>query len=239
MAFLVAAALTFATGACALLILPRDSGAPARAHKNMSQRKVWRDMLQNPLLQVIWCSNALVFLAVSGVLLSTLVVLVDARGIRVLALGSQGSAGMLMAFLMLFRAAAALGAGTFLDRRSGRTALLLPGAVLMTAGFAGLALAAHVWSMALALAAIGLGGGALNIPLLTLLSDTARHQTQGRAMALYQLYGDVGGSLGPIVGLELGAFTGYGPIYVGVACTMSIVAVPLYWLVRRERTAAK
>jgi MFS family permease len=238
-AFLVAAALTFATGACALFILPRDSGAPPRVRKDAPQRNVWRDLLWNPLLQVIWCSNALIFFAVSGVLLSTLVVLVDVRGIRVFGLGSQGSAGMLMAFLMLFRAAAALGAGTFLDRRSGRTALLLPGAVLMTAGFAGLALAAHVWSMALALAAIGLGGGALNIPLLTLLSDTAKHQTQGRVMGLYQLYGDIGGSLGPIVGLQLGAFTGYGPIYVGVACTMIIVAAPLYWLVRHERATAK
>jgi MFS family permease len=237
-AFLTAAALTFATGACALFILPRDSGAPVPAHRDTSRRTIWRDLLRNPLLQVIWCSNALIFFAVSGVLLSTLVVLVNARGIRVFDLGSQGSAGMLMAFLMLFRAAAALGAGTFLDRRSGRTALLLPGALLTAAGFAGLALATHVWSMALALAAIGVGGGALNIPLLTLLSDTARHRTQGRVMGLYQLYGDIGGSLGPIVGLELGAFTGYGPIYVGVACMMIIIVVPLYWLVRRERAAA-
>jgi MFS family permease len=138
---------------------------------------------------------------------------------------------------MLFRAAAAMGAGAFLDRRSGRTALLLPGALLMAMGFAGLALAAHVWSMALA--AIGLGGGALYIPLLTLLSDTARHRTQGRAMALYQLYGDIGGSLGPIIGLQLGALTGYGPIYVAVACAMVIVVVPLYWLVRHERRLMK
>jgi hypothetical protein len=58
-------------------------------------------------------------------------------------------------------------------------------------------------------------------------------------MGLYQLYGDIGGSLGPIVGLQLGAFTGYGPIYIGVACTMIIVAVPLYWLVRHERATAK
>lgn len=238
-AFLTAAALTLATGVCALFVLPRGGGTSSHSHDEPSRDKVWRALLRNPLLQVIWSSNALISFAVSGVLLSTLVVLVDARGIRVFGLGSPGSAGLLMALLMVFRAVAALGAGTFLDRRSGRTALLLPGAVLTALGFAGLALANHVWSMALALAAIGLGGGALNIPLLTLLSDAAARRTQGRAMGLYQVYGDIGGSLGPIVGLQLGALTGYGPIYVGVACAMIAVVVPLYWLVRRERAAAK
>lgn len=233
-AFLAASALTFATGWFAVGVLPRGRtrvAAPERA----SGGKVWCKLLRHPALQVIWCSNALVFFALAGVLLSTLVVLVDARGIRVAGLGSQGSAGLLMALLMVFRAVAALGAGNLSDRRGGRTRLLVPGAVASALGFAGLALAQQVWTMALALAAIGLGSGALTIPLLALLGDAVTPRTQGRAMGIYQVYGDIGGSVGPIVGLQLGAFVGYEPIYIGVACAMVLAIVPLYRLVRRER----
>jgi MFS family permease len=192
-------------------------------------------LLRQPTLQVIWCSNALIFFGVSGVLLATLVVLVNARDVHVLGLGSSGSAGLLMALLMVFRAIAALAAGSLLDRRASRTSLLLPAAVLTAAGFAGLDLVHHAVGMGAALAAIGLGSGALTIPLLTLLSDKAERHAQGRAMSLYQVYGDIGGSLGPIVGLQCGVLVGYGPIYLGVAAAMLVVAAPLYWLVRQER----
>lgn len=233
-AFLAASALTFSTGWFAVLVLPRGA-AHASTQAKAPGGSVWRELLRHPALQIIWCSNALVFFALAGVLLSTLVVLVDARGIHVAGLGSQGSAGLLMALLMVFRAVAALGAGSLSDRRGGRTRLLLPGAVACALGFVGLALAQQAWTMAWALVAIGLGSGALTIPLLALLSDVVTPRTQGRAMGIYQVYGDIGGSLGPIVGLQLGAFTGYGPIYIGVACAMVLVTVPLYRLVRRER----
>lgn len=237
-AFLTAAALTLLTGVLALFVLPKRQWHDTRTVA-VSMVGVWRKLLKNPLLQVIWCSNALVFFALAGVLLSTLVVLVNARSIHVFGFGSQGSAGLLMALLMVFRAAAALAAGSFLDRRKGRTALLLPAAVLTALGFGGLDLAMHAWGMALALAAIGLGSGALTIPLLTLLSDTATPATQGRATGLYQVYGDIGGSLGPMVGLQLGAVIGYGPIYLGVAVAMLATAAPLYWLVRHERAEVR
>lgn len=240
-AFLSASALTLITSALAVFVLPR--GHPAQSRETiaphgataLTRTNVWRDLLKQPVLQVIWCSNSLILFALAGILLSTLVVLVHARGIHVAGLHSQGSAGLLMALLMVFRAVAALGAGSLTDRSGSRTRLLLPGAVLSALGFAGLALSHHAWGMALALAASGLGSGALTIPLLTLLSDTAPPGTQARAMSLYQVYGDIGGSLGPIVGLQLGAFVGYGPIYIGVACAMLLMTVPLYRLVQHER----
>lgn len=238
MAFLVASALTFATGWLAVVVLPRGAAHQAVEQAKTSARGVWRGLLRHPALQIIWCSNALVFFALAGILLSTLVVLVHARGIRIAGLGSQGSAGLLMALLMVFRAVAALGAGWLADRSGGRTRLLIPGAVASAVGFAGLALAQHAGTMAVALVAIGLGSGALTIPLLALLSDAVTPQTQGRAMGIYQVYGDIGGSIGPIVGLQVGAFTGYGPIYIGVACAMVLVTAPLYRLVRREKASA-
>jgi MFS family permease len=240
-AFLAAAALTLATGFLATRILPRGTGAhaPEPQPPAGSRWRAWRELLRHPVLQVIWSANALVFFALAGVLLSTLVVLVDARGVHVAGLGSEGSAGLLMAWLMIFRAIAALGSGSVLDRSGSRTRWLLPAAFLSALGFAGLALALSVWQIALALAAIGLGSGALTIPLLTLMSDTASRPMQGRAMSVYQVYGDIGGSVGPIIGLQLGVLVGYGPIYIGVACAMILITVPLWRLVRRERSQAR
>jgi MFS family permease len=233
-AFLSAAGITLATGVFALLVMP-DGRAERAAADAGPRRGAWGALLRNPLLQVVWWANALIFFAVAGVLLATLVVLVHARGINVPGLGSQGSAGVLMTLLMLFRAGASLGTGAWLDRRTSRTALLLPAALVAAAGFVGLDLAHDFVTLALALAAIGLGSGALTIPLLTLLSDSAPNAVQGRAMSLYQAYGDLGGSAGPIVGLQVGTVTGYGPIYLAVAAAFVLAAAPLYWVVVKER----
>jgi MFS family permease len=237
-AFLSAAILTFATGLFALFAMPSDAIVPGSEESQGVADPVWRSMLANPLLQLIWCSNALVFFAISGVLLATLVVLVHARGLHVLGLGSSGTAGLLMALLMVSRAVASLASGAFVDRHDGRTALLLPAALVTTLGFVGLALAMHDWSVGLALATIGLGSGALTIPMLTLLTDTTPAYARGRATGLYQVYGDIGGSLGPIVGLQLGVWMGYGTIYLGVALGMLAAAFPLYGLTRRERSGS-
>lgn len=232
-AFLTASALTFATAVVAVFVMPRGHVSTPTTRVTAGS-SVWRELLREPTLQIIWCSNSLVFFAVAGVLLSTLVVLVHLRGIHVLGLGSQGSAGLLMAFLMVFRAVGALLAGSLADRHASRTRLLLPGAAACAAGFAWLALAQQTWGMALALAVIGLGSGALTVPLLALLSDTVTPQAQGRAMGIYQVYSDIGGSIGPILGLQLGAFVGYGPIFIGIACAMVLMVLPLYHLARHE-----
>lgn len=237
-AFLAAAALTFATGVFALFVMPRGNGEPNAPHETRSVHGVWHQLWRNPLVQIIWCSNALISFAIVGVLLATLVVLFDARHIRVFGFDSQGSAGVLMALLMAFRAAASLAIGAFLDHHHdrGRSSPLIPGAALTAIGFGGIAVADNSWSITLALALIGVGSGALNIPLLTLLSDIAPLQTQGRAIGLYQVYRDMGGSAGPIVGLAMGARIGYGPVYAAIAGAMVALAVPLYWLARHERT---
>lgn len=234
-AFLSAAGITLATGLFALQTMPNGRASRPR-EDGVDRPGAWRLLLRNPLLQVVWWANALIFFAVAGVLLATLVVLVHARGINVPGLASQGSAGVLMTLLMLFRAGASLATGAWLDRRATRTALLLPAAFVAAAGFLGLDLAQNFLSLALALAAVGLGSGALTIPLLTLLSDSAPKSAQGRAMSLYQVYGDLGGSVGPIVGLQVGAVTGYGPIYLGIAAALVLAAAPLYWVVVKERT---
>ena len=72
----------------------------------------------------------------------------------------------------------------------------------MLLGFGVLAVAWQIPVAIIALGLIGIGLGAINTPLLLIIGEFAPVGTYGRAIGIYQLIGDIGGSLGPIIGLE-------------------------------------
>ncbi len=241
-AFLTAAAVTAVAAVLALWGVPaRAQRAPTGAARPGRRRgNVWRALWREPSLRVIWLYNLLVFLTVQGVLLSTVVLLIGHRALFVPGLHEQGSAGILMAVLMVFRGIASLAIGRWLDRQgSSRAAPLLLALAAMVAGFAGLAAARHLVAVMFSLLAIGAGTGALTIPLLALLGDITEWSERGRALAAYQVFGDVGGSLGPILGLQLGASLGFAALYGGVAVLLSLSLPLILWLRRREPRAAR
>ena len=238
-AFLTATGLSVVAALVTLIVLP-PTPAPAdeptqRRARTDTTREQWRDLLGLKTLRIIWGANALLFFAVSGVLLATIAVLVDQRGLFVFGLGAEGSAGLLMAVLMSARAGASLAAGRVLDQSASRTRLLLPAMALVAVGFVGLGLAGSALAAASALLVIGVGSGGLTIPLLTLLGDVAPAHLHGRALSVYQWSSDFGGALGPAAGLELGRLLGYGPAYAGVGVLMLAMTLPLCWLIARER----
>lgn len=238
-AFLTATALSVAAAALTLFVLPPTPAPRAEEERRradgQSTREQWHALLGVKTLRIIWAANALLFFAVSGVLLATIAVLVDQRGLFVFGLGAEGSAGLLMAVLMSARAGASLAAGGVLDRSTSRTRLLLPAMALVALGFVGLGLAGTSLTAAAALLVIGVGSGGLTIPLLTLLGDVAPAHLHGRALSVYQWSSDFGGALGPAAGLELGRWLGFGPSYAGVGVLMLAMALPLCWLIARER----
>ncbi|MES1946931.1 major facilitator superfamily protein [Salinisphaera sp. C84B14] len=241
-AFLTATALSVAAATLTLFLLP-PTPAPQAGEKrpstvSESTREQWRALLSVKTLRIIWGANALLFFAVSGVLLATIAVVVDQRGLFVFGLGPEGSAGLLMAVLMTARAGASLAAGRILDRSASRTRLLLPAMALVAIGFVGLGLAGTSLTAAAALMVIGVGSGGLTIPLLTLLGDVAPAHLHGRALSVYQWSSDFGGALGPAAGLELGRLLGFGPSYAGVGLLMLAMTVPLCWLIAREAGAS-
>ncbi|MES1939226.1 major facilitator superfamily protein [Salinisphaera sp. T5B8] len=240
-AFLTATALSVFAALLTLYVLPPTQASRVEAESTQRRtrtdttREQWRDLLGLKTLRIIWGANALLFFAVSGVLLATIAVLVDQRGLFVFGLGAEGSAGLLMAVLMSARAGASLVAGRVLDQSASRTRLLLPAMALVAIGFVGLGLASSALAAAIALLVIGVGSGGLTIPLLTLLGDVAPAHLHGRALSVYQWSSDFGGALGPAAGLELGRLFGYGPAYAGVGVLMLAMTLPLCWLIARER----
>ena len=238
-AFLTATALSVVAALLAVVVLPpttsRSPEPAERRGKPETTREQWRALLGLKTLRIIWGANALLFFAVSGVLLATIAVLVDQRQLFVFGLGAEGSAGLLMAVLMSARAGASLAAGRVLDRTQSRTRLLLPAMALVAIGFVGLGLATSSVAAAMALLVIGIGSGGLTIPMLTLLGDVTPAHLHGRALSVYQWSSDFGGALGPAAGLELGRLVGFGPSYAGVGLLMLAMALPLCGLIARER----
>ncbi|GAB3676779.1 MFS transporter [Salinisphaera aquimarina] len=238
-AFLAATGLSVAAAIAAVFLLPDRAGSaeppPTRSGLRASRTQAWRELLAMPTLRIIFAANALLFFAVSGVLLATVAVLVDTRQLYVFGMNAQGSAGLLMAVLMGARASAALASGRYLDRSNSRTSLLLPAMALVAIGFIGLGQALTVPGAALALLVIGAGSGGLTIPMITLLGDIAPRHLHGRALSIYQWSSDFGGALGPAAGLELGRYVGYGWSYAVVGLAVLGMTVPLRWLGRDER----
>ena len=238
-AFLTATGLSVVAAIAAVFLLPDQAGEPAdhaaRADSATPRSQAWRELLAMPTLRIIFAANALLFFAVSGVLLATVAVLVDTRELYVFGMQAQGSAGLLMAVLMAARAATALACGRYLDRSASRTKLLLPSMTLVAVGLVGLGQAGTATTAALALLVIGAGAGGLTIPMITLLGDIAPRHLHGRALSIYQWSSDLGGALGPAAGLELGHLLGYGGTYAVVGLAVLGMALPLRWLARDER----
>lgn len=229
-AFATAACFSFAAALGALVAIPNVRPPPSPEAD--APQPGWRAMLRQPLLRAIWSYNTLVLFTVSGVLLATLVVLVEQRHLYLPGLGAEGSAGVLMAVLMIWRAIASLGVGRWLGSREQRTTWLIPTALLIAAGFALIGFAGSLWLMFVGLLLIGAGTGAMTIPLLALMGDKVPRARRGRATAIYQVFGDAGGSAGPIIGLWAAVHFGFLPVYLALA-GLFVLSVPLAAYLRR------
>ncbi|MGD8379717.1 MAG: MFS transporter [Gammaproteobacteria bacterium] len=237
-AFIVAGVLSVVGAVVAVFALPKEAHPPKSADDapaGSTDREGWRKLLRMPVLHMVWSTNGLLFFAMSGVLLSTVAVVAKQRSLFVFSLGAQGSAGLLMAVMMMARAGAALAAGRHLDRVSSRTSLLLPSMLMLAVGFGALGYAGHTVTAMGALVLVGAGSGGLTIPLLTVLGDVSPREFHGRALSVYQWSSDFGGAVGPAAGLELGHAFGYELTYLVVGLTMLAMVLPLRVLIARRR----
>ncbi|WP_423822837.1 MFS transporter [Salinisphaera sp. SPP-AMP-43] len=236
-AFITATGLSLAAALAALAVLPdrAESREQRPADDGRSRWAAWGEVLSLATLRIIFAANALLFFAVSGVLLATVAVVVEVRELTVFGMGAQGTAGLLMAVLMGARASASLACGRYLDRSSSRTRLLLPAMALAAIGFAVFGIATGLIVAIVGLLCVGAGAGGLTIPMLTLLGDVAPSHIHGRALSAYQWSSDLGGALGPILGLTLGGWVGFGATYVAVGLMLLMMAIPLRRLAADER----
>jgi MFS family permease len=241
-AFLVATALCVLSGFAALAGIPRRE--PARASTETPQPSTPHssirglfELLGQRRLAGFWFYSALISFCVQGLLLATLVLLVERRGISIAGFGAEGSAGLLLAVLMFPYAGTSLAIGRRLDFLRRRTAFLLATVVLLVVGYLLLALTSALPLIVIALIIIGAATGAIIVPLLALVGDLVAAELRGRATAIWQVAADIGGTAGPILGLFLGYRFGFLPIYLAVA-VLFLLSLPIaVRLIRIERRA--
>ena len=242
-AFITATALSAIGGAAALVLIPRRKHLPGEAGARKAPAPKsgllhdWRLILRERRLIPIWFYTALVFFSYGGVLMATLVLLIDHRHTLVPGLNAEGSAGLLMCAMVVSYAGVSMWIGRHIDALGRRTSTLLPGLLALVAGCCISAFAYRLGWLIPGLVLIGAGAGGVTIPLLTLLGDLVAFERRGRATGLYQVAADTGAAAGAILGLVLGAHFGFKATYLGLGATF-LLSLPLaFSLIAAERRA--
>jgi MFS family permease len=179
----------------------------------------------------------------SGVLLSTVVLYTAENGIAFGSFSESGVSGVVMAASVVASSAATIAVGRFSDRLSNRALVALPALALLGAGFGVLGTASAALGGAVGfgpsalatvvgVALVGVGVGGTNPPLLAYLGDISPAGDVGKLGGVYNVFGDFGSTLGPLVALPLAARFPVAVQYVGcvglVALAGLLVATTLF-----------
>lgn len=181
--------------------------------------------------------NFVLSFAAGGMILTTLALLVHDRHVSVFSRNEQGTAGLLMALMIVVDAAATPAAGHLGDRWSAHARVATAGMGFLMGGLVVIALSSSAPGIALGLALVGLGGAGLGPSLLVVMGALVPRERRGTGVGMLQLCGDVGGMLGPLVGTALFASSTVVP-YLGTAALVGCFIPLALWLARVERRAA-
>jgi len=228
-AFVLATVFAFLASGAAYLLIP-ETHVDGESRRSV---KPWDLNTSLPALTVGLVNFAVLFVYI-GALLSTLVLLLDARGFGVLGLGSQGSSGVFMAVTVLSAGAFMFAGGYVSDRWASRVPVLLGFLLVLCLGFVLLARARSIEALTFACVCIGAGQGGVSGPLLALLADLTPGEQMGRAVGTNNVFGDIGGGLGPVVTLPVVDVSGFWLVYVVCAALPALAAVVLLVGVHRE-----
>ena len=225
-AFVVAAAFALVAGFLAYFTVPETHVSERR-----ESVRPW-DIDTSPLTLTVGLVNFGLYFAYLGALLATLVLFVEAKGIYFLGYGPQGMSGLLMGLTVLTASICTIGGGKLSDLRDSRIPILFAFLAISFVGFVLLVLAESLLSLLMACVLIGAGQGGTSGPLIALLADLTPDHRMGRAMGTNNVFGDLGGGLGPVVSLPLIDVFGFTPIYAACAIIPLLAGLTLLWGVR-------
>ncbi|XVH31619.1 MFS transporter [Haloferacaceae archaeon DSL9] len=229
-AFVLAAGFALCASVLAYLTIP-ETHVEAGGRSSV---KPWDVDLSIPALTVGLVNFALLF-AYIGALFATLVLFLETNdlfvpsvsvlGLTTPAFGGQGSSGLFMAVTVISASVFMLFGGYVSDRWSSRVPTLLVFLFVSFVGFLLLARAGSLATLAVACVFIGAGQGGTSGPLVALLADLTPSERMGRATGTNNVFGDIGGGLGPIVSLPLVETVGFTPIYAACAILPMLAGV--------------
>ena len=178
--------------------------------------------------------NFTVLFAYIGALFATLVLFLNHNDLGVFGFDAQASSGIFMAVTVVAAGTFMFLGGYISDQTGSRIPTLLTFLGASFVGFSILAVSESVATLAIACFFIGAGQGGTSGPLMALLADLTPDERMGRAIGTNNVFGDVGGGLGPIVSLPLIELVGFWPIYVACAVLPVLAGAILLVGIRHE-----
>ncbi|WP_226482501.1 MFS transporter [Natrinema amylolyticum] len=242
-AFLAAGVLALIAGTLATLVLPDVHGG-ADESRAAKLREVPALLAANPTVVLIGYGNFTVRLLWGGIILSTLARYASEYGLELSALGAAGISGIVMGLGVLTSGSMTIVTGWVSDMVSDRTLLTVPAFLSMGAGFLVIAYVPTIEALLGAIVLVGGGMGAAAPAMLAIMGDLTPGDELGRMGGVYQVMGDVGLSLGPLVAIPaVDLWFGYRLTYVLCAALvlscLTIVSLPLLRNPDVSRTGVK
>jgi MFS family permease len=230
-AFLTAGTLAMLAGVIGLLVLP--DVAPSGTGRT-ALRRLPSLVRATPGVLPIGVANGAIRLLFGGVLLTTAVKYAAVLDLNLgeVGLGAAGVTGLVMGAGVLASSAATVVAGRVSDRLDRRELATLPAFGVLATGFATLALVPTLAGMFGGVLLVGAGVGGAGPVLLAALGDRSPAGSEGRFGGVYNVFGDVGLSVGPLIAFPAVTSIGYETTYlacatVGVACLLLVNATLL------------
>lgn len=201
-AFLVAGLAGLAAAVVAFLVLPN-------VNADVSQTSRLRDLpalvRADTRVLAVGSVNFVIRFLYSGVLLSTVVLYTRENGIELAFLSGTGASGVVMAVSVVCLSATTLFIGRVSDAANNRTLVTIPGLAVFGAGFAVLGLVPTTAGAFVGIALCGFGVGGVGPPMMAYLGDISPDADVGKLGGVYNVFGDLGSTLGPIVALPIAA----------------------------------
>jgi len=218
-AFAVAGIAGLLAAFVALLVLP-DVSPDVEAS---TLRELPGIVSADPRIAAVGTVNFVVRFLFAGVLLSTVVLYAGEYGITIGVLSSTGVSGIVMAVSVLGASGTTVLVGRYSDSLSNRALITMPALVVLATGFLILVVLPSLSGVLLGVALIGIGVGGSNPPLMAYLGDISPADDVGKLGGVYNVFGDLGSTLGPIIALPLVARVGFAGEYV--ACALLALGV--------------
>jgi MFS family permease len=221
-AFVVAGAAGLFAAFVAFLVLPN---VDADVEATSSLREVPALVAGDVRILTVGVVNFVVRFLFAGILLSTVVLYTSENGITLSVLSSTGVGGVVMAVSVVFASVTTIAVGRVSDGLSNRALLTIPALALFAGGFLTLGLVPTAAGTVLGVALVGVGVGGTNPPLLAYLGDISPAGDLGKLGGVYNVFGDLGSTLGPLVALPVAARVAVTTEYLACVVLVALAAV--------------
>ena len=228
-AFLLAGILAAVAGVVGYLVLP---DVRPDTDRRTRLRDVPAMVSDEPRVLPLGVGNMTLRFIFGGVLLATVAKYAEATGVSVASLDAAGISGLVLGVGVVSSSATTVLAGQLSDRLDNRAVLLLPTFVAIAVGLVILAGIPTLLGLFAGTSLIGTGTGGAGPVLMATLGDVTPGDEVGRMGGVYNVMGDVGLSLGPLLAVPMvDGWLGFGATYticaVTVVVTLFVAVVPL------------